>query len=69
MTDRFDFEQQILKCWNVTEDIQEILNANDRGELTQDRLMNILIGVKTLYDMKFETLFSQFEELVAEKKL
>ena len=27
MADRFDLEQHIMKCWNVTEDI-ELLNFN-----------------------------------------
>ena len=27
MTDRFDLEQQIMKCWNITEEIQ-LLNEN-----------------------------------------
>lgn len=69
MTDRFDFEQQIMRCWNVTEDIQEVLDANDRETLTQDELMNALIGLKTIYNMKFENLFAQFENMVKEKKI
>ena len=69
MSDRFDFEQKIMRCWNVTDDIQEVLDANDRQSLTQDELMNALVGLKTIYQMKFENLFAQFEDMVKQKKI
>lgn len=71
MTDRFDLEQSILKCWNVTDDIDMLYeNICDRSpELTTDEIANSLLGMKQLYELKFEKLFSQFEELVKEKKI
>ena len=71
MTDRFDLEQSILKCWNVTDDIDLLYeNVMDRSpEMTTDDIANALLGMKQIYEMKFEKLFSQFEELVKEKKI
>lgn len=69
MVDRFDLEQDIMKCWNVTEDIDLLYrNVMDR-DLTKDDIANALLGMKTLYEMKFEEMFSHFETLVREKKI
>ena len=71
MTDRFDLEQGIMKCWNVTEDIDLIYrNILDGPEpMTNDEISNALLGIKTLYEMKFNELFNTFEQLVHDKKI
>jgi hypothetical protein len=54
-SDRFDFEQQIVKCWGVVDDLRE---ANES-------IGSELIGsIATLYEMKFNTLWEQFETVV-----
>jgi hypothetical protein len=70
MSDRFDLEQQILKCWNITEEIQ-LLNEQvlENDELTKDQISNYLLGLHTIYEMKFDKLFNQFETIVREKKI
>ena len=70
MTDRFDLEQQILKCWNITEEI-ELLNEQvlENSEFTKDDISNYLLGLKTIYELKFDKLFDQFGELVEEGKI
>lgn len=70
MSDRFDFEQQILKCWNITEEIQ-LLNEQvlENDELTKDQISNYLLGLHTIYEMKFDKLFTQFENMVKERKI
>ena len=62
--DRFDFEQAIMNCWNITEDIKLISQMNDIRDLSEDELMNALLGLETLYQMKFEILFDGFERMV-----
>jgi hypothetical protein len=64
---RFDLEQEILDCWHVTDDIQAILDT-ERLDLN-DEMQNVLIGLKTLYQLKFERTFSTFEQLIRERKL
>ena len=54
LSDIFDFEQNIMKCWNVTDDIDLLIDAVCDGESSQDDLANALIGMKALYQMKFE---------------
>ena len=69
MTDRFDLEQNIMKCWNVTDDIDMVYkNVMDR-DMSKDDIANALLGLQTLYNMKFEELFSNFETLVREGKI
>lgn len=65
--DRFDLEQEIMNCWRVTDDIDSV--AHFVGQMNidakdQDALLNMLLGLKQLYHVKFEILFDTFEELV-----
>lgn len=69
MTDRFDLEQNIMKCWNVTDDIDTIYKNVMEKDLSTDDIANALLGLKTLYDMKFEELFDNFETLLREGKI
>lgn len=64
---QFDMEQQIMNCWNVCEDL-ETLNEGvlDRG-MTTDQISNVLMGMKDLYQLKFETLWEQFEAMLRER--
>ena len=67
--DRFDFEQQIMNCWNVTSDIRtvtEYLLDAPLEDGREDKIANMLMGIEALYNAKFDKLFSQFEDLVHE---
>jgi hypothetical protein len=67
MSDRFDLEQNIMQCWNVTDDIQLYLDMYDN--MDEDQRMNYLIGLKQMYQMKFERLWNGFETCVRNKKI
>lgn len=67
MTDRFDLEQNIMSCWGVVEDIEAIYNT-ERLYNNQDDMMNALLGLKTLYQIKFEQLFAVFEHMIRQRK-
>jgi hypothetical protein len=65
--DRFDLEQEIMNCWRVTDDIDSVAHFVGQINLDakdQDALLNMLLGLKQLYHVKFEILFDTFEELV-----
>lgn len=71
---RFDLEQQILSCWHITEDIGILHKAllegkTDGTELTTDQISNYLLGLESIYNMKFEELFYTLETLIKERKL
>ncbi len=75
MKTRFDLEQEIMECWNVTTDINDVyeyvMNGTD-GEPTtdeRDRMSNILLGLSQLYELKFQRLFQTFEDCVKNDEL
>lgn len=63
---RFDFEQQLLEVWGITNDLKTLTEAVLERGLTQDQISNVLIGIEQLYDLKFEKLWSMFENGVCE---
>lgn len=66
---RFDLEQEILGCWNVVSDLQSILDNIANREIPQEELQSLILGLKLLYDIKFNTLFETFENCVRNKNL
>lgn len=67
MTHQFDLEQEILDCWGITDDLQTLIDRYDT--MSEDDKLNVLIGLKTLYHMKFERTFETFEKLIREQYL
>lgn len=71
---RFDLEQQILSCWRITDDIgllhKAVLEGKlDDQDLTKDEISNYLMGLETIYNMRFQELFNTLETLIKERKL
>ena len=68
--DRFEFEQQIMECWNVTSDVKTVAKYLMDAPLEpsrEDKIANMLIGIEALYQAKFEELFRQFEAIIKEQ--
>ena len=66
---RFDLEQSIMKCWNVTEDIDLAYRSIMDKDMSTDDVANLLLGIKTIYSLRFDELFCQFEKMIAEGKI
>jgi hypothetical protein len=66
MTKQFELEQRIMQCWGVVEDIEHFIVAQDNLNMTEDDRANYLLGLKTIYQVKFENLFGCFEEYIRE---
>lgn len=66
---RFDLEEQIMDCWGVVDDIKSLYYINDIRELTEDERANALLGLMTVYQIKFELLFNTFEQLIQKGKV
>jgi hypothetical protein len=60
MTDRFDLEQQILSCWQITDDITVL---KEQGASAED-----MVHLAAVYEFKFEQLWSTFEKMVSSKQ-
>ena len=59
----YELEQPIMDCWSVCNDLETVFKQIGDGERepTHDELMNTLMGMKQLYEWKFEQLFEMFE--------
>ena len=64
MSDRFDLEQQILQLWHVTDDLQLLYENVMDNDMSRDDIANALLGLKSIYNMKFAKCFSTFENMV-----
>lgn len=63
---RFKLEQDIMACWSVVDDIEVLYShVMEAKKLDADVVANVLLGMKQLYQMKFEKCFSSFEEVIA----
>lgn len=60
--DRFDFEQEIMHCWHVTDDINAFAARED---ITTEHWQ----ALAKVYEVKFNVLFEHFEQMVADKKI
>ena len=45
MSDRFDFEQEIMQCWNIVEELKVLHEGVLERDLTRDQISNILLGL------------------------
>lgn len=61
MSDRFEFEQEILECWKVCNDMQMYI---DQGADITD--LKVLIDY---YERKFQKTWDTFEQLIKDGKL
>ena len=61
MSNRFDFEQEIMECWKITNDLQMYI---DQGAKIEDT--KVLIDY---YERKFDKLWNTFENMIHERKI
>ena len=62
----FDLEQGILRCWNVTDDIGEILDDLESGHMEMHEAAEALRAYQKVYQRRFERCFGQFEDFCGE---
>ena len=62
----FDLEQEIMKAWHIIDDIQ-LLNENVmETDMSTDDIANALLGLESMYNMRFQKVFNIFEDLCEE---
>lgn len=69
----FDLEQQIMQCWNMVDDVDMLYyHLGDDPKFiglsaeAEDEMMNLLLGLKSIYDLKFQRMWKTFEDVCAE---
>lgn len=68
-TNRFTLEENILDCWNIVDDLKTLYAAPDLRQLSEDELQNALLGLFTLYQLKFEKLNHTFNQMVTDGQI
>ena len=61
MSAMFDLEQDILKCWNVTTDLGEILDDVETGHMELPEAIQALRAYQQVYERRFSKCFQRFE--------
>lgn len=59
-TTRFDLEERIVQCWQIVDDLDYLAEKVEY----KDDLANLVLGLKTLYQAKFEKLWETFEDSI-----
>ena len=69
--DRFNLEADIFAVWNVVDDIDLLYKYVGDSSVFEDmdpehcdEIMNFLLGMKTIYSVKFQNLNSTMEDLI-----
>jgi len=58
----FDLEQDIMRCWNITDDIGEILDDLENGHMEMHEAVEALRAYQKVYQRRFERCFRRFED-------
>ena len=68
MKDIFKLEQEIMQCWGVVDDIDLLYKYfgddpyfRDMEGKHVDKILNLMLGLKELYELKFDTMWHTFE--------
>jgi len=62
----FDLEQEIMNAWHVVDDLQLLGENVMETDMSTDDIVNALIGLETIYNMRFQKVFNMFEDLCKE---
>lgn len=65
--DRFDHEQQIMKCWQIIDQLDTINEGILEHDWSSDQVSNAIMGLKEIYQLEFDKLFAQFTASIKEK--
>lgn len=58
---QFDLEQAIIRLWGTDEDIQLLYESVMEKEPSKDEIANVLLGLKSILQMRGEKCFELFE--------
>lgn len=71
--DIFNLEQDIMSCWTLVDDVEMLYNNIGEDAFFegmhpkhQDKILNLLLGMKEIYQMKFDKMFKSFEGVCRE---
>ena len=60
MTDKFDFEEDMMNCWHVVDDIKQLTAMVTDRNASTDNIAKVLLGLQVLYNDRFTQLMDGF---------
>jgi len=75
MSDRFDFEEQLTRCWCIVDELKDLDEGLFEGwlDFSKDKVSTHILGIAEAYDVKFHKLWHLFEtvfmNMVRENKM
>lgn len=57
-----DLEQEVLRCWEVSQDLDLLAQEYEHD----DDLCNRLLGIKYVYEMRFSKAWNTYEKVIQE---
>jgi hypothetical protein len=71
MTDRFDLEDRITKLLDITENVEDLIYkvGDSPQKPSEDDLLNALIGLKSTIDIRYERLWTTFEQMITDGQI
>jgi hypothetical protein len=66
MMDRFDLEDAISRMLDIDNELEDLIYkvGDDKNKPTEDEILNILIGMKALNQVRYDRLWTVFENLI-----
>ena len=70
INEMYDLEQRIMECWELVDDVNLLYEQVMENDLhkDQDKLANALLGLCTIYEMKFEQVFNTYEKTLKQRQ-
>jgi hypothetical protein len=62
LNNNFELEQDILKCWNITSDLRELLEDWQEGRMADEDVMQAMDAYVKIYENRFDRTFRRFEQ-------
>lgn len=56
-----ELEQGILRCWNMVDDVNEILDLMENGSLNNEQGIALLRAHSAIYSHRFDSTFRTYE--------
>lgn len=69
MTTRFELEQALQELWHISGDLELVVENITNGDLMDEEIANILIGLRKIHLLRWQKADDIFEELISNGSL
>ena len=69
MNTRFELEQALQELWQISDDLQLVVDNILNGDMADEEVANILIGLRKIHLLRCQKADDIFEELISNGSL